>query len=96
MLDKLLTFLGIHGHKWPQSKRGTYITDNYDWETGERHLCSIQNCQRVVYAKTYCNAHYQRALRVKHLPRKEYNFWMSAPIRQKRKKKSGEKGEMNG
>ena len=38
MLDKLLTFLGIHGHKWPQSKRGTYISDNNDWETGERHL----------------------------------------------------------
>tara|TARA_R100000458_G_C8230125_1_gene212069 strand:- start:200 stop:508 length:309 start_codon:yes stop_codon:yes gene_type:complete len=97
-LDKILTKLGIYGHLWPRNN----ILGNYSRYTPiakkpnpSNGVCSIPICDRFVYAKGFCNSHYQRALKLhaSHADRTEWFETMNSPIRKKKRKKDDGKRE---
>ena len=83
-LDKLLTKLGIYGQK------RAYISDN--WREPRPEVCEVEICDRPVYTLSWCNAHYQRALKLRRegADRMQWFEAMNSPIREK-KKNEGEK-----
>jgi len=87
MLDKILTKLGIYGHKRPHEAFGPVgMKQNETYKKGHPH-CGVDLCERIVYAKGYCNPHYQRALKLynKHADRTEWFSVMNKPIKKKKR-----------
>ena len=83
-LDKMLTKFKIYGQK----KRFYILPERNPLRKSPADQCEIAICDNIVYAKGFCNSHYQRALKLnkKGVDKTQWYEAMNTPIRKKKRR----------